>query len=182
MKGKNGSVLVLVVIVTGAMMMLGFTCQYIAFTQYQIRKSNSEVKRALYMSENGLNCACSRVYELICEAAGDSVDKTLEFLQECPEDYEKAEEFFYDSYKLNISSSIYGRVISNSNPAVEVTACSGLFSGGELTVCISSKYITDCGIVKTTYADIIILIPDFEKTMAGECKFTSLMYLNKFNL
>ena len=164
------------------MMMLGFTCLNITSAQYQIRKSNSEVKKAFYMSENGLNYAYSQVYELICEAAADSVDKADEFMLTYPEDIEGAANFFYNSYKLNVSSNIHSRVKSNSNPAVKVTDCSGLFSDGELTVSISSEYISDLGIVKTTSADIIILIPDYQKTRAGENNFTSLLYFNNFSL
>ena len=182
MKNKKGSVLVLVTIITGAMMMLGFTCLNIASIQYQIRKSNSEVKKAFYMSENGLNYAYAQVYELICETAADSVDKTDEFLLVCPEDIEGASNFFYNNYKLNISSNVYHKVKLNSNPDVMVTDCSGLSTGGGLNVSISSKYISDSGIERTTSADIIILIPDYQKTRAGAVDFTSLLYFNKFDL
>ena len=181
-RNKKGSVLLLIIIITGAMLLLGFTCLHIVSTQYQIRKSNSEIKRAFYLSEGGLNRAFAGVYELICETAADSVDKAEEFLLYYPDDPEGAETVFYNSYKLNISSDVYQRVNLNSNPFVKVTSCSGLFMGGKLTVTISSEYVSDSGIVKTTSADIVILVPDYHKTRTGEIDFTSLLYFNKFDL
>lgn len=174
--------LVLVTVILGAMMMLGFTCLHIASTQYQIRKSNSEVKKAFYISESGLNYAYVQIYELVCDAAADSVGKAYEFLLSYPDDPEGASDLFYNSYKINVSSNVYNRVKLSSNPVVKVIACSGLFMGGELTVRISSKYISDSGIVRTTYADIIVLVPDYQKTKTGAIDFTSLVYFNNFDL
>lgn len=172
----------LITIILGVIMMLGFTCLHITSTQYQIRKSNSEVKKAFYMSESGLNYAYVQVYELICEAAADSVDKADEFLLSYYDDSEGAANLFYNSYKMNVSRNVYNRVKLSSNPVVKVIACSGLFMGGKLTVRISSKYISDSGIVRSTFADIIILVPDYQKTKTGAIDFTSLLYFNNFDL
>lgn len=182
MKSKKGSVLLLVTIITGAMLMLGFTCMQVASTQYKIRKNNSEVKRAFYMSEDGLNYAYAQVYELICEAVTDSIDKSDEFLLHYPDDFQEAENLFYNNYKFNISGSIHNRVKLNSNPLVKVTYCSGMFTEGELTMNISSKYVSDSGIMKTTLAGISVMIPDYKKIRTGEIDFTSLLYFNKLNL
>jgi len=181
MKNNKGSVLVLLTIIIAVITVLGFTCLNISLTQYQIRKSNSAVKKAFYLSENGLNYAYLQVFELLCEAIADSVDKADELLLAEPGDDEAAE-LFYNNYRLYIISNAANRVNSNSNPRIEVLNCSRVSVDGKLAIRVSSKYISESGILKVTSADIIILIPDYQKTKSGAIDFTSLLYFNNFNL
>lgn len=182
MKNDKGSILILLTIILAVITVLGFTCLNITFTQYQIRKSNSAVKKAFYLSENGLNYAYLRVYELVSEAAADSVNKADEFLLTEPDDTEGASDLFYNNYKLYIIRNAVNRINSSSNPNIVVSNYRGLFIGGKLTIRVSSKYLSESGIVKITSADIIVLIPDYQKTKSGAINFSSLLYFNNFDL
>ncbi len=183
MKNNKGSVLVLLTIIITIITILGFTSLHVTLTQYQIRKSNSAVKKAFYLSENGLNYAYLQVFHLICEAASDSINKADEFLSEESGDIARASDLFYSNYKLYIVSNAVNRICVRSNPQIEISNRSGLvFVNGKLTIRISSKYLSESGILKVTSADIIILIPDYEKVKSGAIDFTSLLYFNNFNL
>lgn len=183
MKNNKGSVLILLTIILAVITVLGFTSMHITLTQYQIRKSNSAVKKAFYLSENGLNHAYLQVFDIICEAASDSVNKSDEFLMAEPGDFDGASDLFYSNYKLYIVSNAVNRVCSSSNPQIKISNRSGLmFINGKLTIRVSSRYLSESGIKKITAADIIILIPDYEKTKSGATDFTSLLYFNNFDL
>ena len=87
---NRGSVLVLLVVVVAIVTALGSSLLNIVFANYDIKRFNTESKRAYYLSENGLNESYVRTRCLIKEAIEDSVDKTELYLIEYPLNEEAA--------------------------------------------------------------------------------------------
>lgn len=182
-KNENGSTLVLLILIMAAIILMGTSLLNITMSQFQIRKFNSEIKQASYLSEDGLNHAYLRVYDLICEAAENSVNRADEYLLTMPGDMVGATNLFNSSYKSYIINNVLSRVYSNSNPYTDITNKSGMiFVGEELKVNISSNYISETGLEKKIIADIIILVPDYLETKLGQTDFTMLLYLINFNI
>lgn len=182
MINNNGSVLILLVVIIAVITTLGITSLNIAMSQYQVKKTNSGVKKAFYLSEGGLNYAYSQSYDLIVEAAADSLRKSDEYILENQEDVQGASNVFYDNYRQCIRSKIKQKIFNNANPYVEVINSTFKFIDGELIVQVSSKYLIESGIEKTTYAIISILIPDYLKTKAGLIDFKQLISYKNFDL
>jgi len=180
---NRGSTLILVVIIIALITVLGMSILNIAMNHYKIKQSNSEIKKAFYMAEDGLNRAYLRIFDLICEASEDSVEKADEYLEQNHEDYSGASHIFIDNYKLYILSYIINRTYNSDNPYTEVVNISRLmFVNDELTVKIKSKYLSESGIEKSSAADIIISIPDYIDTKAGTINYFSLICFGRFDL
>lgn len=180
---ENGSTLVLLVIITAVIILIGTSLLNITVSQYKIRKSNSEVKRAFYMSEAGLYKAYVRVLELLCEAVDDSISKADEYLLTMPEDLSGASLLFKNNYKHYIIKNVINAVYDSSNPHTDVTNKANLaFISDKLIVKISSKYISDVGIEKTTAADVVISVPDYAETKNGLTDINLLMQFINFSL
>ncbi|MGD9567344.1 MAG: hypothetical protein AB7V48_03310 [Sedimentibacter sp.] len=183
LRNKHGSTLVLLVIIIASLILLGTLLLSITVSQYKIRKSNSDVKRAFYISENGLNEAYLRVLDLMCEAADESIIKADEYISAMPDDLIGASVLFKNNYKQCILNNIVNTIYDNSNPYTDVTNNVGLaFISGKLTVKISSKYITKSGIEKTTSVDIVISVPEYVETKNNLIDFTALLMFNNFSL
>ena len=178
---KYGSTLFLIVIIIAAITLLGTSLLTITTSQYKIRKSNSEIKKAFYMSESGLNSAYLNVYDLICEACDDSLDKADKYLFFYQEDLSGAENLFKNNYKQYIINRVASKVYSSNNPATKVVNESLLIFNESLVIRISSKYVTDFGIEKSTSADIIVTIPDYLIIKSNEIDISSLLYLDNFD-
>lgn len=179
---NKGSSMVLVVIIITTITLLGFSLLNITLTQYKIRKSNSEIKMALYLSEDGLNYAYLKVYNLIKNVLADSIYKSEDFLLLYPDDYSGAVEMFYNNYKFQLINNVVSIVNSNINPSTEVLNSNKLvFKNNKLTINISSKYVSENGIEKVTAADIIVTIPDYYKVKANEIDLFELIEINNFN-
>jgi hypothetical protein len=178
-----GSTLVLVVIIMALTTVLGTSILNITMNQYKIIKSNSEIKKSFYVSEDGLNKAYLRVLDLIVEASADSVVKADEYLNDSLDDYSGASDIFKNNYQIYILSNMVNRVNHNDNPYIEVLNKSNMvFVSGKLTVRIKSKYLSESGIEKSSSADIIILIPDYIDTKAGTINYFSLICFGRFDL
>lgn len=180
---NSGSTLILVVIIIALITVLGMSILNISMNHYKIMQSNSEVKKAFYMAEDGLNRAYLRIFDLICEASEDSVEKADEYLEQNPEDYSSASNIFINNYKLYILSFIKNRAYNSDNPYTEVVNKSSLvFVNDELTVEIKSKYLSKTGIEKSLVADIIISIPNYADIKAGTINYISLICFRRFYL
>lgn len=180
---ENGSTLVLLVIVIAVIILMGASLLNITMSQYKIRQSNSEVKRAFYMSETGLNDAYLRVYDLICEASEHSVNKADEYLFNMPEDFNGASLLFKSSYKQYIISNAINIVHYSHNPYTDVVNNVGLaFISENLTLKINSKYILASGIEKISTATIVVSVPDYFEAKDGLVDFMQLVQFIGFNL
>lgn len=180
---ENGSTLVLLVIIIGVIILIGTSLLNITVSQYKIKKSNSEIKRAFYIAEYGLNDAYLRVYDLIYEAAENSVSKADEYLLTYPDDLNGASLLFKNNYKLYILNNAVNTVYDNKNPTTSVTNKVGLaFISDKLTIKVNSKFILESGIEKIISADIVISVPDYTETKNELTDFILLLQLKNFNL
>lgn len=180
---ENGSTLVLLVIIIAVIIFIGISLLNITMSQYKIKKSNSEVKKALYVSETGLNKVYVRVYDLISEAMDDSINKADEYLFINSEDLNGASLLFINNYKQYIINNVISTVYDSNNPYTDVTNKVNLaFISDKLTTKISSKYISNLGIEKITTVDIVISVPDYVETKSGMTKITQLMQFINFNM
>ncbi len=178
---EEGSTLVLLVMIIAAVILMGTSLLNITMSELNIKQFNSEIKRAFYISESGLNNAYLRLYDLICEASGYSLNKADEYLLSVPGDIAGASNLFEDSYKLYIINNINEGVYDGGNPHTDMTNKGKLsFLEGMLTVKVNSKYVSESGIEGNTNADIIIMVPDYSKTKTGMTDFTSLIKFNGF--
>lgn len=175
-----GSVLILLVVMIAVITTLGLTSLNITMSQFQIKKTNSGVKKAFYVSEGGLNNAYLQVFDLIGEATSDSFGKSEKYLLENPEDTIGAADLFYNNYRQFIINKIRNRVYNNSNPYVEITNTSLMFKQNILAIRVSSKYITEWGIEKTTAADITISVPDYMQAKLGLIDIKELIKIKNF--
>lgn len=180
---KNGSVLLVLIIVIAVITTLGSTSLNIAITHFQIKKSYSDYKDAFYMSESGLSCAYINAYELTCEAAAQSLSKADEYLSEYPDDEVGASNIFKNNYKSIITSMVNSKISSGLNPQIRILNNGTLnFANELLKIRVTSKYITESGIEKLTAADIIISVPDYIKTKSNITDFSSLIIQNNYDL
>lgn len=160
---NKGSVLVLLIIVIAIVSALGASLLNIVFTNYDIKKFNTNSKEAFYLSENGLNVSYVNACNLIQEAIEDSLDKANLHLLEFPLDEELAKNIFYTNYRQFICANIIASINTNGNPAVEVRNSGSLiFVGNSLTVFVRSSYIHNDSIEKLTWVDLIIRVPGYD--------------------
>lgn len=180
---KDGSTLVLLVIVMGAVIIMGISLLNITMTQYKIRRSNSEVKRAFYMAETGLNEAFLRVYDLMNESSDYGLIKADEYLLSFPEDISGAALKYKSSYKQMMVNRAAGAVYSSSNPYTAVNNQVGLtFVSEKLTLKVSSKYIAESGVEKNIAADIVVFVPDYAEAKSNTVDFFLLIKIASINL
>lgn len=180
---NKGSILALVVIIIAVSMLLGTSVLYITMSQMQIRKSNSELKKVFYLSENGLNQAYLRVYDLISEATEDSLEKADDYLTLYPGDFNGAGNIFNNNYKLYIISNVSNRIKDTSNPYTQVLNEGALsFVQNKLKIRVSSKYISESRVEKYTSADFIIATPNYQAIVEEDVDLSILINLYNFDL
>jgi Tfp pilus assembly protein PilX len=180
---KKGSVLVLVVIIIAAITVLGATILNITMIHMQIKKSNSELKRSFYLSEDGINNAYLRVNDLISEAIENSIDVADDYLKAHTDDIRGASRIFVNNYKLYIINNVVSRINDNSNPYTDVLNVTELtFMQDKLKVNVSSKYISEFNVEKFTSADIIIAIPNYQDIVDGNADISTLIIMDNFDL
>ncbi|HBV68392.1 MAG TPA: hypothetical protein DEF04_09545 [Clostridiales bacterium] len=179
---KRGSVMVLVVVIVAAVTVIASLMLSVAMGQFRIRKSNSELRKAFYLSEDGLNRTYSNIYELMCDAREKGLRLADEYLTDNPDDDEGAEEIFVNSYKRYILDNVSG-CAKGQNPRTEIINRRNLtFLGGRLIVIVSSVYISESGTEKRTYADIVVCIPSYAEVRSGAKESEMLLYYAGFNL
>ncbi|WMJ76663.1 MULTISPECIES: hypothetical protein [unclassified Sedimentibacter] len=180
---NRGSALVLIIIVTAVITTLGLTCLSISMGQFRIRKSNSEHKRALYKSEGGLDYAYEEIYDLICSAVEDSISKSDEYLLAEPGDIYGASDVFKNNFKQVVDCRIVHEVENCFNAQISVLNGSRLmFVNDELIARVSSKYISESGIIKITSADIIVYVPDYLDIISNTADISDLLHITNFDM
>lgn len=179
----KGSILILMVIIIAIIGSISLATLSIAASQYQIKKTNSSIKRAFYLSEDGINTAALRVCDLICRACEDSANKTDEYAELYPDNIAVAEALFKNNYKLYVINRAASTINNSGNPSIKIVNYNDLFFMDEkLTLHVKSTYISDTGIEKSLNADLVILIPSYEDMKAGMLDFSGLFYLSSFDL
>jgi len=179
----EGSILILMVIVIAIISSISVLTLNIAISQYQIKKTNSNIKRAFYLSEDGINSAALRTYSLICYACEDSADKADEYLKLYPDDIDGAEALFKNNYKLYVINRAVSIINSNENPSLEVVNYNNLFFVNEkLTLRVKSTYISDTGIEKSLSANLVILVPCYADIRTDILDFSKIFYLSSFDV
>lgn len=181
-KNKDGSTMLLMVMIIAAVIMLGTTLLGITMSQYKIRKSNSDIRRAFYLSETGINEAYLDFYDLINIASNKALLKAEEHLSLNPDDITGAINIFKSNYKQYVINNALSYINNNGNPKIKVVTDSLYFTNEKLNIKVSSKYISSGGIEKTIAADIIILIPDFVEAMSGNMDYFKLLDMTNFNI
>lgn len=180
---NRGSALVLIIIVTAVITALGLTCLSITMSQFRIRKSNSENKRALYKSEGGLDYAYAQSYDLICSAVEDSIIKSEEYLLAEPDDIYGASDVFKNNFKQIVYCGFVHEVEHCLSSQISVLNDSSLmFVNDKLVARVSSKYISESGIIKITSADIIIYVPDYLDIISNAADISDLLRITNFDL
>jgi len=179
---KRGSVMVLVVVIVAAVTVIASLMLSVAMGQFKIRKSNSELRKAFYLSEDGLNRTYSNIYELMCDACEESLRMADEYLSYNPDDDEIAEKIFENCYKRYMLDNIF-RCVSVQNPRTEIANRRNLtFMYGRLTVSVSSVYVSESGTEKRTSADIIVCIPSYTEIRSGSAESGRQLYYAGFAL
>lgn len=77
---NKGSTMVLLIMAIGIISMLGTSILGVTMMNYKIKKANTEIKEAFYLSESGLDKSYVNVYELILEAVEESNKAAEEFI------------------------------------------------------------------------------------------------------
>ena len=95
---KKGSVLILTVTIIAIISSISLVTLNVALSQYEIKKSNSNIRRALYMSEDGINSSILKIYNLVSEACLESAKKADDYMELDPNDYDGANNIFKDNY------------------------------------------------------------------------------------
>ncbi len=180
---NNGSVLVLLVIIISVIMVLGVSLMSTTLLNYQIKKSNVEIKQSFYMSETGLNKAYAEMLLLIKEAADDSISKAEEYLFLNPDDVISAADLYKNNFKLYILSRISTRINDNSNPEIIIINVASLyFIGDSLTVSVQSKYISSNNIEKTTKVDLKIMILNYSEAISETIDYSNYLKFDNYNI
>ena len=163
---SKGSVLILLVIVLALLSVLATTLVNVVYTNYTIRSLNIESKRAFYLSENELNESYVVAKKLIDEAIEDSIEKAEDYIFEYPSNSEEAEIIFANNYKQYIAVNIRNR-ISDCNPSVEVRNGGLVFVDETLNVLLRSTYARENNVVKITWLELIIGVPNYDNVKNG---------------
>ncbi|WP_326908284.1 hypothetical protein [Sedimentibacter sp. MB31-C6] len=182
-KNDKGSTLILLVIIISLISVTGLSIMSVTMTQYEIRKSNSEIKRTFYMSENGLNYAYVDIYYLIETTIEESEKTADDFINENPSNQIEGENIFYNNFKKNIINKIVKKNYNYPNTYIEVTNKDILaFDNNRLLVKVSSKYISGRGIEKIISADFIIVVPSFYEVKSNDLKLLDLLSIDNWQI
>lgn len=180
---NGGSTLIILVMTIAITMVLGASLLIVTMINFKIRKTNTEIRQSLYMSESGLNNAFVEAYDLVSNGIYDSIEKAEEYLKLYPLNEYEAENIFINNYKLFITGQIENKITNNSNPYVRVTnAGTLLFVEDKLNVCIQSKYFNESDIVKTTSVNLIVMVPDYNDAITNTIDINTLLKLENWVL
>ena len=179
----KGSVLILVVVIVAVITSLGLVTINVSLSQLQIKKANSNIKRSLYLSEDGLNYSYLKVYDLVSEACVDSLIKADAYLLSNPDDSNGAKNLFKNNIKIYVINKGVHRVNSNDNPNIQVLNYNNLILiNDKITIRVKSKYISDIGIEKSSTVDIIASVPDYFDVKAGDIDIFDFLYMDCFDI
>jgi len=173
---RSGSTLILLVIIIALTMALGASLLIVTMMNYKIKKSNTEIRQSLYMSESGLNNAYVDAYKLVSDGINDSIKKVQDYLLVYPLNEDEAKNIFVNNYKLYIIGKLKNKIANNLNPYVQVTNTADLlFIIDELNVCIQSKFFSESNIVKTTTINLIIEVPAYDDIIDNSIDISTLL-------
>lgn len=79
---KKGSTLVLLVVAVGVISLLGTSILGVTMMNYRIKKANTQIKEAFYLSESGLDQTYAKAYEYVQNAVEESNELAKEFIAE----------------------------------------------------------------------------------------------------
>lgn len=178
-----GSTLILLVITITITMVLGVSLLIVTMVNFKIKKSNTEIRQSLYMSEAGLNKAYVDAFELVSDGINDSKEHVQDYLLIYPLNEDEAENIFINNYKMFITGQIKNKIFNNLNPFVKVTNEGALlFIIDKLTVCIQSKFTNKSDIVKTTSVNLIIGVPSYSDVFDNTIDISTLLMLENWEL
>lgn len=158
---SRGSILVLLATVMALLSILGATLLNVVLLNYRINKLNTESKKAFYLSENGLNESYIAARKLINEAIAYSLEKVEEEMLLHPLNEEEAKNFFSLNYKQYITVNVRNEISTTTNPAVEIRNDIIEFEDEELSLLLRSTYVSENNVVKVTWAELLIGVPDY---------------------
>jgi predicted PurR-regulated permease PerM len=180
---NNGSVLILLLIIIAVIIFLGVSLMSLTLINYQIKKTNSDIKQSFYMSENGLNESYVNAHELMINAVNDSIEKAENYLLLNPVDELGALNIYKDNFKSYILSRISSSINDNSNPIIIIiNAASLYFIGDNLTVSVQSKYISPNNIEKATKVDLKIIIPNYNEAISKTVDYSKYLKFDNYNI
>lgn len=79
---NKGSTLLMLVIAIGVISLLGTSVLGVTMMNYKIKKTNTDIKEAFYMSESGLDKTYATAYDFVQEAVKESNQKAKEFISD----------------------------------------------------------------------------------------------------
>ncbi|MDF2677830.1 MAG: hypothetical protein K0Q97_2161, partial [Bacillota bacterium] len=180
---NNGSVLILLLIIIAVIIFLGVSLMSLTLINYQIKKTNSDIKQSFYMSENGLNESYVNAHELMINAVNDSIEKAENYLLLNPVDELGALNIYKYNFKSYILSRISSSINDNSNPIIIIiNAASLYFIGDNLTVSVQSKYISPNNIEKATKVDLKIIIPNYNEAISKTVDYSKYLKFDNYNI
>lgn len=163
----KGSTLVLLLIVIALISLLAASLINILFANYDIKRFNTEDKRAFYLSENGLNESYIITRKLIDEAIVDSSRKAEEYIFEFPLKEEEANDIFIINCQQYIIANIKNRINSHRNPSVEVRSLKVDKDMLNINILLRSTYVSEKNLVKITWLELIAILPEFDHIRDG---------------
>lgn len=174
LRNNSGSTLILLVIMIAITTVLGMSLLIVTIANYKLKKDNSAIKQAEYLSEAGLNDSYVQAYYLVGYSIANSLEKVQNYLEIHGSNEQEAEELFYNSYKLNIIGDI-DSILSNTNPIVKIVAPIKLsFIGGSMRFTLQSKY-ANYDVVQITYVDMIIEVPNYSEILLNNTNISELI-------
>lgn len=113
---KNGSTLVLLVIVIAIIAVLGTSVLGVTMMNFKIKKTNTAIKQSFYLSESGLDKAYDRAYDIVVDAINKSNSVAQGFLQEfTPTKLEELIEYSKDRDPIDPENEKYLVYIKDSD-------------------------------------------------------------------
>lgn len=179
---NKGSTLILLVIILALLTTMGSFLLVTASAYYEIKISNSELKKSFYKSETGINLAYVITLELVKVAVNNSIDKAEDFLILNPGKLDEAKNIFTENYKLIILGQLENRLKSDlDNPSVNIMDPM-VFVGESLTVTLESVYISDINVEKAILSNLVIKIPIYDEVIKDDVDFSNLVSLNTWEI
>lgn len=174
-----GSTLILLVITIAITSVLGTSLLIVSMMNLKLKKDNTSIKQAEYLSEAGLNNAYAHAYDLVEFSIEDSLKKAQDYLEIHGSNDKGAEELFYNSYKLNIIGNI-DVINNNSNPIVKIINPVQLFFiVDSLKFTLQSNYTID-DVSQLTYVDMIIKVPNYSDVLMNSVDILDLISFDKW--
>jgi hypothetical protein len=170
-----GSTLILLVTTIAVTAMLGTSLLAVTMMNYKLKKDNTAIKQAVYLSEAGLNNTYGKAYDLVEYSIKDSIKKSQDYLEIHNFNEEEAEELFYNSYKFNIIGNIDNILTSNSNLIIKIISPIQLsFIEGCLRLKLQSNYKIN-NVSQLVRVDMMIMAPNYSDVLLNTVEVLDLV-------